>query len=126
MILADTSVWIAHLRGQEAGLTAQLVSGLVLTHPLVIGELAMGNLAQRAAILRVFDELPKAVAASHDEVMTLVDRHRLFGLGIGFVDAHLLASCRLTPDAELWTRDRRLHEAAERLSLAFDIGRQPV
>lgn len=118
MILADTSVWIAHFRGVDAGLAPRLAAGEVLTHPFVIGELAMGNLGQRAANLQFLDELPKAVLASHEEVMRLVERHRLFGLGIGFVDAHLLASCRLTPDARLWSRDRRLDETAGRLSLA--------
>jgi predicted nucleic acid-binding protein len=118
MILADTSVWIAHLRGTEPGLAAVLAAGGAYTHPFVIGELAMGNLRQRAAELQFFDELPKAIAATDLEVLRLVERHRLFGLGIGFVDAHLLASCRLTPDTRLWSRDRRLVDAAERLDLA--------
>lgn len=122
MILADTSVWIAHFRGLEVGLASRLAAGEVLAHPFVIGELAMGNLGQRAANLQFLNELPTAVPASHAEVMRLVERHRLFGLGIGFVDAHLLASCRLTPDASLWSRDRRLHETAEKLSLAHQSG----
>lgn len=118
MILADTSVWVAHLRTADPMFVARLNAGEIVTHPSVIGELAMGNLGHRARTLQFLDELPKAVAASDFEVLALVERHRLHGLGIGFIDAHLLASCRLTPAARLWSRDRRLHEAAERLSLA--------
>ena len=118
MILADTSVWVAHLRAADPVFAARLNAREIVTHPFVIGELAMGNLGHRARTIQFLDELPKAVAASDAEVLALVERHRLHGLGIGFIDAHLLASCRLTPAARLWSRDRRLHEAAERLSLA--------
>jgi len=118
VILADTSVWVAHFRAADPVVSARLNAGEIVTHPFVIGELAMGNLGHRARTLQLLGELPKAVAASDDEVLALVERHRLHGVGIGFIDAHLLASCRLTPAARLWSRDRRLHEAAERLSLA--------
>lgn len=118
MILADTSVWVNHLRAADPAFAARLNAGEIVTHPFVIGELAMGNLGRRAATLQFLDELPKAVPASDDEVMALIERHRLHGLGIGFIDAHLLASCRLTRSARLLSRDRRLHEAAERLFLA--------
>lgn len=119
MILADTSVWVWHLRSADPAFVALLNHGQVLTHPFVIGELAMGNLSRRSAKLQFFEELPKAIAASDPEVLRLVERHRLHGLGIGFIDAHLLASCRLTPGARLWSRDRRLNEAAGRLSVAI-------
>ncbi|MFZ4605653.1 MAG: type II toxin-antitoxin system VapC family toxin [Caulobacter sp.] len=118
MILADTSVWVAHLRAADPLFAARLNAGEIATHPFVIGELAMGNLGRRAGALQFLDELPKAVTASDIEVLALVEGDRLHGLGIGIIDAHLLASCRLTPAARLWSRDRRLHEAAERLSLA--------
>ena len=120
MILADTSVWIAHFRAPDAGLMARLEAEDLLGHPFVIGEMAMGNLGQRSATLQFLDDLPKAVVASHDEVMSLVERHRLIGLGIGYIDAHLLASALLTNGTTLWTRDRRLHAIAERLGLATD------
>lgn len=118
MILADTSVWVAHLRVADPMFTARLNAGEILAHPFVIGELAMGNLGRRAGTLQFLDELPKSVAASDIEVRDLIERYRLHGLGIGFIDAHLLASCKLTPSARLWSRDRRLNEAAEQLSLA--------
>lgn len=98
-----------------------LEDSFVLTHPLVIGELAMGNLRNRDSTLRLLMNLPLAVVASHEEVLAYVSRQRLFGLGIGYIDAHLLASSLLTAGAELWTRDRRLREAAERLDLSADF-----
>jgi len=119
MILVDSSVWVDHLRSGDDRLTALLDRGLVLTHAFVIGELALGSLRQRAAILGALLDLPQATRATDDEVLAFIDRAGLHGLGIGYVDAHLLASVRLTPDARLWTRDRRLLAAAERLGLAL-------
>lgn len=118
MILVDSSVWIDHLRGSDATLINLLGGGRVLTHPFTIGELAMGSLRQRDAILNALRGLPQAVTASDDEAFAFIDQHALFGLGIGYIDAHLLAAARLTPPASLWTRDKRLHEVAERLGLA--------
>jgi predicted nucleic acid-binding protein len=118
MILVDSSVWIDHLRGNDTRLAGLLGVGQVLTHPFVIGELAMGSLGQRDVILGALHGLPQAVAGSDDEVLGFIDQHALFGLGIGYVDAHLLVAARLTPHASLWTRDKRLHEVAERLGLS--------
>jgi hypothetical protein len=118
VILVDTSVWIDHLRSGDVTLTGLLDEGQVLSHPLVIGELALGSLRQRESVLADLRELPQAIVARDDEVMHLVDRDGLFGIGIGYVDAHLLAATRLTQGASLWTRDKRLSAAAERLSLA--------
>ena len=121
MILVDTSVWIDHLRAGEAELARLLETGLVATHPLVVGELAMGSLRNRDTVLGLLQDLEQAVVASHDEVMAYVSRHRLFGLGIGYVDAHLLASTQLTGATKLWTRDKRLRNTAERLDLHADF-----
>ena len=118
MILVDTSVWIDHLRSDDTLLAELLDQGQVLSHPFIIGELALGNLRQRETVLADLRELPQASVALDDEVMLLIDRDRLFGIGIGYVDAHLLAATRLTQGAALWTRDKRLSAAAERLSLA--------
>ena len=117
MILVDTSVWVQHLRHGEAALAQRLHACEVLTHPLIVGELAMGNLAGRDTFLGALRRLPGAVVATDEEVLGLVDRERLFGLGIGYVDACLLAATRLTSGAGLWTLDRRLAEAALRLGL---------
>jgi predicted nucleic acid-binding protein len=118
MILVDSSVWIDHLRSGNAKLAGLLENGQVLVHPFVIGELALGNLKKRAQILTNLQDLPEAVVARDDEVLRFIGRHALHGRGIGYVDAHLLASARLTPDGSLWTRDKRLHAAAKRLGLA--------
>jgi predicted nucleic acid-binding protein len=117
MILVDTSVWVAHLRAGEPDLAARLEAGEVLSHPFVIGELAMGNLRDRAGLLAALRNLPAAEVATDAEVQAFIDREALHGLGIGYVDAHLLASVRLTRDARLWTLDRRLAEVAMRLRL---------
>ena len=118
MILVDTSVWIDHLRSGDPQLTALLSSGSVLAHSFVIGELALGTLRQPGVVIASLNGLPKAVNADDSEVLQLIQERKLAGLGIGYVDAHLLASALLTENASLWTRDRRLQEIATRLSLA--------
>jgi len=121
VILVDTSVWIDHLRDSDAALKGLLEKGLVLAHPFVIGELALGNLRQREIVLGALLGLPRASVADDGEVLRFIDRESLFGLGIGYVDAHLLAAVRLTSDASLWTRDKNLAAAADRLSLAARV-----
>jgi predicted nucleic acid-binding protein len=122
MILVDSSIWIDHLRGSDAALTGLLGGGRVLTHPFIIGELAMVSLRQRDVFLNALRDLPQAVVAADEEVLGFISQHVLFGLGIGYVDAHLLAAARLTPGASLWTRDKRLHDVAKSLGLAADRG----
>jgi predicted nucleic acid-binding protein len=119
VILADSSVWVDHLAGRNRELAALLDAGMVLTHPFVIGELALGELRQRVLVLGALSNLPRAAVATQTEVLHFIERQRLFGRGIGYVDVHLLAAVRLTPGAALWTRDRRLHGAAEQLGLAM-------
>lgn len=118
MILADTSVWIDHLRADDKTLAALLDTGRVVVHPFVTGELALGNLRQREVVLASLQNLPQAVTATDDEVMGFIDRHTLAGVGLGYIDAHLLASTQLTVDASLWTRDKRLLGVASRLGIA--------
>jgi predicted nucleic acid-binding protein len=121
VILVDTSVWADHLRHGDERLAALLEHQTVLTHPQVIGELALGQLRHRDAVLSELMELPRANVASDDEVLRLIERETLYGRGLGYVDAHLLAATRLTPGALIWTRDRRLRSAAEKLSLAVRL-----
>ena len=118
MILVDTSVWVSHLRNGEIGLTALLNEGHVVCHSFIIGELACGNLKNRSEILSLFRALPMAVQAGHEEVMEFIERHRLMGKGLGYIDVHLLASAVLS-DASLWTFDRRLIEAASKFNKQF-------
>ncbi len=120
MILVDTSVWIDHLRTGEPGLTVLLDELQVLTHPWVIGELALGQLSRRSEILGLLSNLPQATVATEAELMNLIERQQLFGLGIGYVDTHLLAATLLTTDAGLWTHDKRLARAAAELGIAYD------
>ena len=112
MVLVDTSIWIAHFRKGLSKLSEILNGGLALAHPFVAGELACGNLRNRTRILSDLEELPSASAATDGEVMRLIEARRLWGLGIGWIDAHLLASALLS-SSQLWTFDRRLLRAAE-------------
>jgi predicted nucleic acid-binding protein len=101
VILVDTSVWVDHLRAGNDALRGLLDRGQILGHPYVLGELALGNLRRRDIVLGAMHELPQATVASDEEVMHFIDREALFGRGIGYVDAHLLAAVRLTAGAEL-------------------------
>jgi predicted nucleic acid-binding protein len=121
VILVDSSVWIDHFRRANEILTDQLERQLVLIHPFVIGELAVGHLKSRDQLLRALGELDQVIVARDQEVMRFIEQERLFGRGLGYIDAHLLASVRLTPETLLWTRDKLLLAAAERLSLAARI-----
>jgi len=116
MILVDTSVWVDHLRSGEAELVALLEEGSVLTHPLVIEELACGNLRRRAEILELLHTLPGVPLPAHEEVLDFIVTERLYGTGLGAVDAHVLASTRLAR-ARIWTKDKALSRAAKRLGL---------
>ena len=118
MILVDTSVWVDHLRKSEGGLRRLLERGQVLSHPFVIGELAMGSFKRRDVLLKELGNLPQTKVAQDDEVLQFVSGQMLFGLGVGYIDAHLLAAVRLTPGTLLWTRDKRLREIASKLRLA--------
>jgi hypothetical protein len=118
VILVDTSVWVDHLRAGVPALQGLLEAEQVLTHPFVLGELACGNLRSRVEILSLLGRLPLAQIAEHAEVMALVARRRLHGRGIGWLDAHLLASALLS-DAALWTRDRPLDRMATLLGIAY-------
>ena len=118
MVLVDTSVWIDHLRVNEPPLVRLLTQNSVLCHPFVRGELALGNLRQREMILTALDNLPQVPVAFTDEVNFFIEKHSLFGLGIGLIDAHLLASTQLSGNTRLWSRDKRLLAVAMRLNLA--------
>jgi hypothetical protein len=119
MILADTSVWVDHLRNGAPALAAALEQGSVLTHPFVLGELACGNLKNRGEVLQLLGELPAAPMATDPEALDFIERRALMGRGIGYVDVHLLASVALAGTAQLWTRDKRLAAVAADLKLAY-------
>ena len=116
-VLADTSIWIDHFRRRDAKLAEFLDRGDVVMHPFVVGELLLGHVPRIAEMIEDLCRLPKAAVAGADEVLEFISRRKLPGSGIGYVDAHLLAAAALTPEAALWTRDRRLLVAARLLAL---------
>ena len=117
-VLVDTSVWVDHFRQRNAPLVALLAQDVVLMHPLVLGELACGTPPSRAQTLADLQRLQATQQATVREVIVLVERERLFGLGCGLVDLSLLASALMTPGATLWTLDLRLAAMAERFGIA--------
>jgi predicted nucleic acid-binding protein len=121
MVLVDTSVWISHFRDGNAGLAALLDDGGVMCHPFILGELACGNLTDRAIILSFLRQLPMSVEADNEEVLTFIERHRLMGKGVGYVDAHLMTSAVLT-GVPIWTLDKKLAQVANGLRIKFSAG----
>jgi predicted nucleic acid-binding protein len=120
VVLVDSSVWIDHLRRSDERLRALLQAERVMTHAVVIGELALGSIANRKSFLQLMDDLPQALPATDEEVRVLIESQGLAGLGIGYGDAHLLAAARLN-SALLWTRDKRLVAVAEKLRLSAKL-----
>jgi predicted nucleic acid-binding protein len=123
MLLVDTSVWIDQLRDNVPRLAYLLTRNQMLSHHFVRGELARGNLRQRDAILSALINLPQAPVAFADEVNFFIETQALFGLGIGLIDAHLLAATQLMGNAKLWTRDKGLLAVAVRHNLAATVER---
>lgn len=115
--LVDTSVWIDHLRKTDPELSQALERNQVLLHPYVLGEIALGSLPKRDATLHALSRLPAAPVAREEEVHRLIEARRLWGTGIGYVDAHLLTSVLLTPGSLLWSRDRKLQDVAASLNV---------
>jgi predicted nucleic acid-binding protein len=117
MILADTSIWIDHLRNSDAAMQRLLGQQRIAMHPFIIGEIALGHLVNREVILQSLGELPAATVADDKEVLKFIALHSLHGLGIGFVDVHLLAALKLSANTRLWSRDKKLASAAAALGL---------
>ena len=121
MILADSSVWVDYLAGRDDDLARLVEADAALGHPFITAEIALGSLGDPAGTIALLESLRQARRATHSELMHLISSERLGGAGIGFVDAHLLAACRLS-GSQLWTRDRRLRVQAERLGCAWSPG----
>ena len=118
MVLVDTSVWVSHLRHGDRNLEGLLSSSKVLCHPFVIGELACENIKKRREILSLLQNLPQAASVSREEFLHFIEFHKLFAVGIGFVDVHLLASACVS-ETPLWTDDQKLCKAAKKLKIAY-------
>lgn len=118
MVLVDTSVWVLHLREKSADLASLLNDGEVACHPFVVGELACGNLKNRAVILSLLEALPMEATVENEEVLVFIENHNLMGKGLGYVDVHLLASAVMSR-LPLWTLDRKLQQVAEALHVRY-------
>ena len=121
MILADTSIWIDHLRLGNKEMRKHLDQGQVAIHPFIIAELALGSLRERAKTLALLDLLPQVRVAQMSEVRVTIEARRLYSLGIGLTDAHLIAAVFINPSTLLWTRDKRLRKAAEALGIHVSL-----
>jgi predicted nucleic acid-binding protein len=121
VILADTSVWIDHLRSGNPELRRQLERGHITIHPFIVAELALGSLRERAKTLALFDLLPQVRVAQMREVRAMIEARRLYSLGIGLTDAHLIASVFLSPPTLLWTKDKQLWRVAEKLGVRATV-----
>lgn len=119
MVLVDTSIWVDHLRSGNHQLVQLLAQNQVCMHPMIIGELACGHLRNRVELLDLWRNLPTAVLCNHEEAMICLEANEIVGLGVGWVDVHLLASGLLTTNARLWTKDKRLKRVAEKLAIDF-------
>lgn len=119
MIIVDTGIWIDHLKTANAALAVLGEQLEALLHPYVLGEIALGSLRDRTRFLNRMAALPQPPLARHMNVMQLIESKRLYSTGIGYIDAHLLASACLLPGSRVWTDDKRLHAQAERLGVAY-------
>lgn len=119
MILVDTSVWVNHLRKTLAELSDLLENNRVVMHPLVLGELACGNLKNRTQLLELWHGMNFMPTVNHEEALFFIEHNQLMGRGIGYIDVQLLASVILDGSAKLWTLDKRLAAVADQLGIAW-------
>ena len=121
MVLVDTSIWVNHLRRNDQTLVRLLEASKVITHPHIIGELSLGSLKNRKTVLSLLRNLPQVPLATDQEVHSMIEHHSLYGKGIGYIDAHLLAGALLLPGTKLWTQDRRLRVVADDMGIAWEM-----
>jgi hypothetical protein len=126
LILADTSVWIDHFRAGSRSakneMRNHLNQGQIVIHPFIVAELALGSLKERNRTLALLDQLPQVRVAQLSEVRAMIETRRLYSLGIGLMDAHLIASAFLTPSTLLWTKDKQLRKVAAALDIHVGFG----
>ncbi|MDP3177676.1 MAG: PIN domain-containing protein [Spirochaetaceae bacterium] len=116
MILADTNIWIDHLRAGDSRLVHLLEEDELFMHPAIRGELSLGSIRDRTGFITMLAYLPSLKPSPDEEVMALIEETQLFGRGIGWVDAQLLTACLSRP-CRFWTRDRRLAAVATELGI---------
>jgi predicted nucleic acid-binding protein len=121
VILADTSVWVDHLRSENKGMRRHLNEGRIVIHPLIVAELALGSLRDRTRTLALLDRLPQVKVAQLHEVRLLIESRRLYSFGIGLIDVELIASVFIDPPTLLWTKDKPLRKIAGTLGIHADL-----
>jgi predicted nucleic acid-binding protein len=121
LILADTSIWSDHFRSGNKELQKVLNSGLIVVHPWIVAELALGSLPDRAKTLAMLDLLPHMRVARTNELRLMIEARRLYNVGIGLTDAHLIASVFLNPPTLLWTKDKQLRKVAESFAIHANL-----
>ena len=119
MILVDTSVWVDYLRGVCPSLSSLLERNQVVMHPLIIGELACGNLKNRTQLLTLWRSLESLHTTSHEETLFFIEKNKLMEKGVGFIDVQLLAAVTISQNVKLWTRDKRLAKLAKQLGCHY-------
>jgi len=117
LILADTTIWIDYFRSGNKEMSKHLDQGHIVIHPLIIAELSLGSLQERLKTLELLDLLPQVRVAQLSEVRAMIEARRLYSLGIGLIDAHLIASVFINPSTLLWTRDKQLRKVGEVLGI---------
>jgi len=123
LILADTSVWVDHLHGANLQMQDLLNRGKIAMHPFVVGEIALGSLRNRQQKLSAMDSLRKVKVAQMSEVRRMIEAHTLYAKGIGLTDAHIIASCLITPGTQLWTRDAAMKTVAKAIGVPIYIAK---
>jgi predicted nucleic acid-binding protein len=118
MVLVDTSVWVSYLRNGNSRLQKLLQEGKVVSHPFIIGELACGNLSNRTEIISLMQSLPMLDSIEHEELLLFIEHNKIMGIGLGFVDVHLMAAAILA-GIPLWTQDKKLKQTCSRLGIDF-------
>jgi predicted nucleic acid-binding protein len=118
MVLVDTSVWIDHLRNNNAQLVQLLNKNKVFCHQMVIGELACGNIKNRLEILNLLQFLPHTTNVEHKDVMLFIEKNKLMGLGLGYIDIQILISS-IETNIPLWTHDKRLLKCSKSFNICF-------
>jgi predicted nucleic acid-binding protein len=121
MILADTSIWVDHLRGQNPQMQRLLGAGQIVMHPFIVAEIALGSLHNRRQRLEDMEALLEVTVAQLGEVRQMIEAHSLYSKGIGLTDAHLIASCLMTPGTRLWTKDSAMQKVAKALGILGDL-----
>ena len=121
MILADTSIWVDHFRRHNTEMEKRLSQGQIVMHPFIVAELALGSLHDRRKKLEDMEALLEVKVAQLNEVRHMIEAHALYSRGIGLTDAHLIASCLITPGTQLWTRDGALEKTAKALGIAVQM-----